>query len=102
LEISLKAARFLSHRVRETIREAHFAEQLGGEGKGLQTRIFPRKWERERWGAASPAINVRTTRPKGTMGRGRRLRITLIQARGSSRADVETDKWRTGTVADAA
>ena len=33
MEISLKAAWFLSHRVREAMRELHFADQLGGEGK---------------------------------------------------------------------
>jgi transposase-like protein len=33
LEISLKAAWFLSHRVREAMSELHFANQLGGEGK---------------------------------------------------------------------
>ena len=33
LEISLKAAWFLSHRVREAMRELYFADQLGGEGK---------------------------------------------------------------------
>jgi transposase-like protein len=33
LEISLKAAWFLSHRVREAMREGHFVDQLGGEGK---------------------------------------------------------------------
>jgi transposase-like protein len=33
LEISLKAAWFLSHRVREAMRELHFIDQLGGEGK---------------------------------------------------------------------
>jgi transposase-like protein len=36
LEISLKAAWFLSHRVREAMRELHFADQLGGEGKSLR------------------------------------------------------------------
>lgn len=33
LEISLKAAWFLSHRIREAMRELRFAEKLGGEGK---------------------------------------------------------------------
>lgn len=33
LEISLKAAWFLSHRIREAMRELHFTAQLGGEGK---------------------------------------------------------------------
>ncbi len=33
LEITLKAAWFLAHRIREAMRELNFAEQLGGEGK---------------------------------------------------------------------
>ncbi len=33
LEITLKAAWFLSHRIREAMREINFTDQLGGEGK---------------------------------------------------------------------
>lgn len=36
LEISLKAAWFLSHRIREAMRETHFAVQLGGDGKVVE------------------------------------------------------------------
>jgi transposase-like protein len=36
LEISLKAAWFLSHRVREAMRELNLTEQLGGEGKTVE------------------------------------------------------------------
>jgi hypothetical protein len=36
LEISLKAAWFLSHRIREAMRETSFAAMLGGEGKTVE------------------------------------------------------------------
>lgn len=36
LEISLKAAWFLSHRVREAMRELHLTDKLGGEGKVVE------------------------------------------------------------------
>jgi transposase-like protein len=79
LEISLKAAWFLSHRAREAMRELHFTDQLGGDGMTIEA-------DETFIGGLEKNKHRSKRKHQGTGGAGKEAVVALVERGGRVRS----------------